>query len=85
LVSLSSFNRVLVFVSHSKFDVERSMFDVQIVASEITTKPSYHVEIIYTGHEFWIGAKPLNSVVLYGCVRLNVKKIIVFFKNDRAM
>ncbi len=30
---------------HSTFDVERSMFDVQIVASEITTKPSYHVEI----------------------------------------
>jgi len=33
-------------------DVERSMFDVQIVASEITTKPSYHVEITYTGQEF---------------------------------
>jgi len=33
-------------------DVERSMFDVQIVASEITTKPSYHVEIMYTGQEF---------------------------------
>jgi hypothetical protein len=28
------------------------MFDVQIVASEITTKPSYHVEITYTGQEF---------------------------------
>ncbi len=26
--------------------------DVQIVASEITTKPSYHVEITYTGQEF---------------------------------
>ena len=37
---------------HSTFDVERSMFDVQIVASEITTKPSYHVEITYTGQEF---------------------------------
>ena len=37
---------------HSTFDVERSMFDVQIVASEITTKPSYHVEIMYTGQEF---------------------------------
>jgi len=33
-------------------EVERSMFDVQIVASEITTKPSYHVEITYTGQEF---------------------------------
>ena len=30
---------------HSTFDVERSMFDVQIVASEVTTKASYHVEI----------------------------------------
>ncbi|MBW2669237.1 MAG: hypothetical protein JRD87_05015 [Deltaproteobacteria bacterium] len=37
---------------HSTFDVERSMFDVQIVASEITTKPSYHVEITYAGQEF---------------------------------
>ena len=48
---------------HSTFDVERStcplvprsgrrVFDVQIVASEITTKPSYHVEITYTGQEF---------------------------------
>jgi len=49
---------------HSTFDVERSMFtrlrrrqrrpgfDVQIVASEITTKPSYQVEIMYTGQEF---------------------------------
>ncbi|RZB33330.1 MAG: hypothetical protein SRB2_04098 [Desulfobacteraceae bacterium Eth-SRB2] len=49
---------------HSTFDVERSMFtrlrrrqrrpgfDVQIVSSEITTKPSYHVEIMYTGQEF---------------------------------
>jgi len=46
----------------SLFDVQRwtfdvrcsvcSMFDVQIVASEITTKPSYHVEITYTGQEF---------------------------------
>jgi hypothetical protein len=27
---------------HSTFDVERSMFDVQIVASKITTKPSYN-------------------------------------------
>jgi len=32
-------------------DVERSMFDVQIVASEITTKASYHVEITYTGQD----------------------------------
>jgi hypothetical protein len=39
-------------IPHSTFDVERSMFDVQIVASEITTKPSYHVEITYTGQEF---------------------------------
>jgi len=37
---------------HSTFDVERSMFDVQIVVSEITTKPSYHDEITYTGQEF---------------------------------
>jgi hypothetical protein len=37
---------------HSTFDVERSMFDVQIVASEITNKTSYHVEIMYTGQEF---------------------------------
>jgi hypothetical protein len=37
---------------HSTFDVERSMFDVQIVASEITTKLSYHGEIMYTGQEF---------------------------------
>ncbi len=37
---------------HSTFDVERSMFDVQIVESEITTKPSYHVETTYTGQEF---------------------------------
>ena len=37
---------------HSTFDVERSMFDVQTVASKITTKPSYHVEITYTGQEF---------------------------------
>jgi len=49
---------------HSTFDVERSMFtrlrrrqrrpgfDVQIIASEITTKPSYHVEIMCTGQEF---------------------------------
>jgi hypothetical protein len=36
---------------HSTFDVERSTFDVQIVAFEITTKPSYHVEITYTGQE----------------------------------
>jgi len=36
---------------YSTFDVECSMFDVQIVASEITTKPSYHVEIRYTGQE----------------------------------
>ncbi len=36
----------------STFDVERSMFDVQSVASEITIKPSYHVEIKYTGQEF---------------------------------
>ena len=39
---------------HSTLDVERSMFDVQIVASEITTEPSYHIEITYTGQEFWI-------------------------------
>jgi hypothetical protein len=39
-------------VERSMFDVERSMFDVQIVASEITTKPSYHVEITHTGQEF---------------------------------
>ena len=37
---------------HSTFEVERSMFDVQIVASEITTKPSYNVEITHTGQEF---------------------------------
>jgi hypothetical protein len=49
---------------HSTLDVERSMFtrlrrrqrrpgfDVQIVASEITTKPSYYVEIMNTGQEF---------------------------------
>mgnify|MGYP007065677927 CR=1 FL=1 len=36
----------------SLFDVQRWMFDVQIVASEITTKPSYHVEITYTDQEF---------------------------------
>jgi hypothetical protein len=49
---------------NSTFDVERSMFtrlrrrhrrpgfDVQIVASEVTAKASYHVEIMYTGQEF---------------------------------
>jgi len=37
---------------HWTFDVERSMFDVQIIASEIATKPSYHVEIMCTGQEF---------------------------------
>jgi hypothetical protein len=37
---------------HSTFDDERLMFDVQIVASEITTQSSYHVEIIHTGQEF---------------------------------
>ncbi len=37
---------------HSTFDVERSMFDVQIIASEITNKPSYNVEITYTSQEF---------------------------------
>ena len=37
---------------HSTFDVERSMLDVQIVASEIETKHSYHVEITYPGQEF---------------------------------
>ena len=36
-------------IRRSTFDVERSMFDVQIVASEITMKPSYHIEITYTG------------------------------------
>jgi hypothetical protein len=46
---------------HSTFDVERSMFDVQIVASEITTKPSYHVEITYTGQEK--GKKNLENPV----------------------
>ena len=29
-----------------------STFDVQIIESEITAKPSYHVEITYTGQEF---------------------------------
>ena len=37
---------------HSTFDVERSMFDVQIVAFEIMTKPPYRIEIMYTGQEF---------------------------------
>ena len=36
---------------HSTFDVERSMFDVQIIASEITTKSSCNVEITYTCQE----------------------------------
>ena len=46
-------NKVLKkWTPYSAFDVERSVFDVQIVASEITTKPSYHVEITYTGQEF---------------------------------
>ena len=43
---------------HSTLDVERSMFDVQIVASEVTTEPSYHVEITYTGQEFWSWSFP---------------------------
>jgi len=46
---------------HSTFDVERSMFNVQVVASEITTKPSYHVEITYTGQEFLICYFPDKS------------------------
>jgi len=38
-------------------------FDVQIVASEVTTKASYHVEITYTGQEFWIyGIEELRNV-----------------------
>ncbi len=37
---------------HSTFDVERSMFDVQIISSEIMTKRSYYAEIMYTGQEF---------------------------------
>jgi hypothetical protein len=37
---------------HSTFDVERSMFDVQIISSEITTERSYYAEITYTGQEF---------------------------------
>jgi hypothetical protein len=45
---------------HSTFDVERSMFDVQIFATEITTKPSYNVEITYSNQKFRIGAKALN-------------------------
>jgi hypothetical protein len=36
---------------HPTFDVERSMFDVQIIASEITTNPSYDVEIMFTDQE----------------------------------
>jgi len=36
----------------STFDVERSMFDVQIVASKIATKPSCRVEMTYTCQEF---------------------------------
>jgi hypothetical protein len=39
-------------LTHSTFDVERSMFDVKMVASEITIKPLYHVEIMYTCQEF---------------------------------
>ena len=39
-------------LSHWTFDVKRSMFDVQIIASELTTKPSYNVEITYTCQEF---------------------------------
>ena len=37
---------------HSTLDVERSMFDVQIISSEIKTERSYYAEIIYTGQEF---------------------------------
>ena len=38
---------------HSTFDVKRSMFDVQIIASGITKKPSSNLEITYTCHELW--------------------------------
>jgi hypothetical protein len=37
---------------YSTFDVKRSMFDVHIIASENTTKPSSNVEITYTCQEF---------------------------------
>jgi hypothetical protein len=36
---------------YSTLDVERSMFNVQIVAREVTTKASYYGEITYTGQE----------------------------------
>jgi hypothetical protein len=37
---------------HSTLDVERSMFDIQIVTSEVTNKAAYYGEITYTGQEF---------------------------------
>ena len=38
---------------HSTFEVERSMFDVQISAPEITTETWYYIEIMYVSQEFW--------------------------------
>ena len=37
---------------HSMLDVERSMVDVQIVASEVTNKAAHYGKITYTGQEF---------------------------------
>jgi len=65
---------------HSTFDVERSMFDVQIVASEITTKPSYHVEITYTGQEFWIERfRSIGVSIIMSSITVFMNKSIIFF------
>jgi len=43
----------LAMAGRSAFNIRHSTFDVKIIASEITTKSSYHVEIRYTGQEVW--------------------------------
>jgi hypothetical protein len=48
-------HRIMYSTIYNKDKAKRlphSTFDVQIVASEIMTKPSYHVEITYTGQDF---------------------------------
>ena len=48
-------HRIMYSAIYNKDKAKRlshSMFNVQIVASEIMAQPSYHVEITYTGQEF---------------------------------
>jgi len=48
-------HRIMYSTIYNKDKAKRpphSTFDIQIVASEITTKPSYHEKITYAGQDF---------------------------------